>query len=302
MRIVFMGTPDFAACSLKMLCEQGHEIAAVFTQPDRPKNRGHKLTASPVKELALERGIPVYQPTSLKAPDVMETLTELKPEMIAVVAYGKLLPTEILNLPRYGCVNIHGSLLPKYRGAAPIQWSVLNGEPTAGVTAMHMAEELDAGDIIAQIAIPIERYETSGELYERLAWVGAKLLCAVTDALKEGTAKRIPQNPAKATYAPPLSRDMSSIDWTKNARDIVNQIHGLNPWPTATAVLGGTLFKLYRAELREPSGNPPGSASLDRDGLLVSAAEGDVLVTELQAAGGKRMKASDYLRGHPLAL
>lgn len=297
-----MGTPDFAASSLKMLYEQGHEVAAVFTQPDRPKNRGHRLAQSPVKELALQHGTPVYQPSTMKDGQALEILRELRPELIAVVAYGRLLPAEILTLPRYGCVNIHGSLLPKYRGAAPIQWSVLNGEPTAGVTAMHMAEELDAGDIIAQIAIPIERYETSGELYVRLAWVGAKLLCAVIEALKDGTAKRIPQNPAKATYAPPLTREMSPIDWTRSAKAIVDQIHGLNPWPSATAELGGTQFKLHRAELREPSGAAPGTVTADREGIRVAAEGADVLITELQAPGGKRMKAADYLRGHPLSL
>ena len=300
MRIVFMGTPDFAAESLKKLYELGHEVVGVYTQPDKPKNRGHKLTPSPVKVLAQEHDTPVYQPATLRDENVVQELRALQPELIAVVAYGKLLPKDVLNIPRYGCINIHGSLLPKYRGAAPIQWSVLNGDRTTGVTSMYMAEKLDAGDIIAQIAIPIEPLETSGELYDRLAWVGAKLLGATIEAIETGTSKRIPQNENKTSYAPPLTKEMSPIDWNDDYRKIIHQIHGLNPWPVATANIGGVDLKIYRAEPLPPSGGEVGTASADKKGIRVSASGGDVLITELQASGGKRMNAADYLRGHPL--
>lgn len=332
MKIVFMGTPDFAAASLRRLYSEGMEIAAVFTQPDKPQNRGLKLAASPVKELALTHGTPVYQPATLRDGEALSSLKAINPDLIAVVAYGKLLPPGILALPRLGCINIHGSLLPKYRGAAPVQWAVLNGETTTGVTSMYLAEAMDAGDIILTRETAIREGETAGALYDRLALLGAELLSETIAALKSGTAPRIPQDEALVTYAPPLSKTMAPIDWTKSTREILCQIRGLNPWPVATADLGGVSFKVYKAIPGMGAGqNAPGTLiqagrdgievapgsiiatgregievatgsiiSTGREGIEVACEGGSVIITELQAAGGKRMPASDYLRGHPI--
>ena len=297
-----MGTPDFAVASLARLYEAGHDIVGVFTQPDKPKNRGMKLSASPVKELAMEHNTPVYQPASLKNAEVMDALRALAPELIAVVAYGKLLPREVLELPPLGCVNIHGSVLPKYRGSAPIQWEVLNGEKQAGVTAMYMAEEMDAGDIIAIETTEIGEYETAGELYARLGLLGAGLLCKTLDAISRGTAVRTPQDSAEATFAPPLTKELSPIDWSQTAFVVLRKILGLNPWPIATTELAGTNFKVYAAiEGADDTAAKPGEiVSSGNAGLEVACADGTVIITELQVPGGKRMRAGDYLRGHPI--
>ena len=304
MKIVFMGTPDFAAKSLERLYEDGREISAVFTQPDKPKNRGMKMVQSPVKLLAAEKHTPVYQPATLKDGQAYELLKQLAPDMIVVVAYGKLLPKEILQLPKYGCINIHGSILPKYRGSAPIQWAVLSGELETGVTSMYMAEGMDNGDIIDVKKTRIGDDETSGELYERLGGLGAELLSETVSAIENGTAARLRQNEAEATYAPPLSKDMSPIDWYKTSREILCRIRGLNPWPTATAEIDGVKFKIFKAVM---TGNdtkaPPGTLlSAGKDGIEVAASDGTIVIKELQAPGGKRMNASDYLRGHPICL
>jgi methionyl-tRNA formyltransferase len=317
MKIVFMGTPDFAAASLRRLYSDGMELAAVFTQPDKPQNRGLKLTASPVKELALTHGTPVYQPATLRDGEAIQILRAINPDLIVIVAYGKLLPPDILALPRLGCINIHGSLLPKYRGSAPIQWAVLKGESITGVTSMYLAEAMDAGDIIFKRETAIREGETAGELYDRLAVLGAELLSVTIAALRSGTAPRIPQDEALVTFAPPLSKAMSPIDWTKSAREILCQIRGLNPWPVATADLGGVSFKVYKAIPGMGTGqNAPGTLihagregievapgsiiTTGREGFEVACEGGSVIITELQAAGGKRMPASDYLRGHPI--
>ena len=304
MRLVFMGTPDFAEKSLRRLYEDSHEIAAVFTQPDKPRSRGMKLMSNPVKVLAQSRSTPVFQPATLRDGEALRLLESLKPDLIAVVAYGKLLPTEILNLPPCGCVNIHGSLLPKYRGAAPVQWAVLKGETETGVTAMHMAPEMDAGDIILIKKTPVGAEETAGELYERLGDLGAALLSETVSSIGKGAAARIAQNSADATYAPPLTKDMSPIDWTRSARDLVNQVRGLNPWPVATAELGGVSLKVFKASVADGQGfNKPGTlVSAGADGITVACGDGAVVLRELQAPGGKRMSASDYLRGHPICL
>lgn len=302
MKIVFMGTPEFAAASLERLYSDGREIQVVFTQPDKPKNRGLKLTASPVKLLAERHGTPVYQPVSLRDGEALRQLEALKPDLITVVAYGKLLPPEILTLPKYGCINIHGSLLPKYRGSAPVQWAVLNGETTTGVTSMYMAEEMDAGDIILTKETVIGEDETAGELYNRLAGLGALLLGETIDAIISCTAPRIPQDDKQATFAPPLRKEQSPLDWTKTAREILCQIRGLNPWPVATAELAGVCFKIYKAAPGQSAGTqPPGSLiGAGKNGIEVACRDGSVVITELQAPGGKRMAAADYLRGHPL--
>lgn len=297
-----MGTPDFAAKSLDRLYRDGRDIRGVFTQPDKPRNRGMKTTVSPVKALAEEHGTPVFQPAALRDGEALDILRELCPDLIAVVAYGKLLPREILELPGLGCVNIHGSLLPKYRGAAPVQWAVLNGEAETGVTSMHMAEAMDAGDIIMTKKTAIGPGETAGELTDRLGGLGAELLGETVAALEAGTAPRVPQNDRDATYAPPLTKDMAPIDWTKTAREIVCQIRGLDPWPVATADINGVTFKIFKAAAtaRPAVGKPGALLGAGPDGIEIACADGTVVLTELQAPGGKRMPASDYLRGHPL--
>lgn len=302
MRILFMGTPKFAACSLERLYRDGHDICAVFTQPDKPKNRGMKLTESPVKLFARSKNLPVYQPGSLKNPDTEAAIRELSPELIVVVAYGKILPKAILGIPPAGCVNVHASLLPKYRGAAPIQWAVLNGERETGVTVMHMAEELDAGDIISVKRTDILPLETAGGLFDRLMALGAELLGDTIPKIARGDAERFRQNPDEVTYAPPLTKAMSPIDWEKTGAEIVNQVRGLNPWPVAEAEIGGRKFKVFAAESTESlPGKAPGEiVSAGKAGLEIACADGTVIITELQAPGKKRMRASAYLMGNPI--
>ncbi|MBQ4381701.1 MAG: methionyl-tRNA formyltransferase [Oscillospiraceae bacterium] len=301
MRILFMGTPDFAACSLAALYELDFaEIVGVFTQPDKPVGRKQILEKPPVKLLAEEHGTPVFQPAKMRDGTAMSIIRELDPELIVVVAYGRILPEDILAWPKYGAVNIHGSLLPKYRGAAPIQWAVINGEERTGVTAMYMTKELDAGDIIAIRGTDILPGETAGELFERLAPMGAALLCDTVRSIKDGTAASTPQNNEMATFAPPLTKELAEIDWTKGQRAVLCKIRGMDPWPIASCDVGGLKMKIYRAEPWEASGRPAGTMEQVRKGLRVSCGDGDVLITELQAPGGKRMSAADYLRGHPL--
>lgn len=304
MRIVFMGTPDFAAASLKSLIDGGFNVVGVFSQPDKPKNRGMKLTASPVKELAIASGIPVFQPDKMRDGTALETLKSLKPDLVVVVAYGRILPDELLAVPPLGTINIHGSLLPKYRGAAPIQWSVLNGDRVTGVSSMYLATEMDAGDLIYTEETKIGEYETSAELYDRLKDIGAKLLVKTVGAIEKGEAPRTPQDHSFATMAPPLSKEQSPIDWNKAPREIVKHICGLNPWPVATTELAGISFKIYAAEYTDnKTAFAPGmiiSADPKR-GIEVSCKNGKtLLITRLQVSGGKQMWAGDYLRGHPI--
>jgi len=297
-----MGTPDFAVKPLERLYRDGHDITGVITQPDKPRNRGMAVSYSPVKELAIKHGTKIYQPASLRGGEAAGMLRELQCELIAVVAYGKLLPREILDLPPYGCINIHGSLLPKYRGAAPIQWAVLNGEKETGVTSMYMAEELDAGDIIAVKRAPVGDNETAKALYDRLSVSGAELLGETIRAIQQGTAARTPQDHGQATFAPPLNKGMSPIDWTETARNIKCKVRGLNPWPIATAELNGTTYKVFSVDINDKAGgNVPGTViSVGNNGVEVTCADGSVIIKELQAPGGKRMVAADYLRGHAL--
>ena len=303
MRILFMGTPDFAVASLRRLVEDGHELCGVFTQPDKPKNRGHKLMFSPVKEYALTQNIPVYQPLKARDGEAMSIVEELKPELIVVAAYGKILPEELLDYPKYGSINVHSSLLPKYRGAAPIHWAILNGEKETGVTIMHMAPALDAGDIIAQRATPIDPDETAEALYDRLARLGADLLAETLPRLADGTAPRTPQAEDQATLAPMLSRALSPMDFTRPARALHDQVRGLIPWPAAVTELGGVRCKIFATTvLEETTGKAPGTVlQADKKGLKLACGEGTVLrIDQLQADGGKRMAAADYLRGHPI--
>lgn len=304
MRILFMGTPEFAVASLKRLVEDGHELCGVFTQPDKPKNRGHKLTPSPVKEYALSQKLPVFQPSSLRNAESLDQVRGLNPELIVVAAYGKLLPEDILNVPPLGAINVHSSLLPKYRGAAPINWAVLNGERETGVSIMYMAKELDAGDVILQKSTEIGADEDAQALTIRLAALGAEALSETVLALASGTVSRTPQDHSLHTYAPMLSRELSPVDWTRPACEIHCQIRGLLPWPCAvTDVVNGEEMKLYAAqETRETTEACPGTViAAGKRGIEIACGGGSVLrITELQAKGGKRMAAAAYLLGHPI--
>ena len=298
--VVFMGTPDFASASLEALLDAGIEVAAVFTQPDKPRDRGMK---PPVKELALERGIEVYQPASMRAPEAAEALRALAPDVLAVVAYGKILPDEVLAIPRLGSVNVHGSLLPKYRGAAPIQWAVLNGDEVTGVSTMYLAHDMDAGDIIYTEETPIGEYETAGELFDRLAAMGAKLLVKTLRDIEAGTAPRRPQEHEKSSYVKQLDKSICPIDWAKSPREIIKHICGLSPWPVATMALDGATLKVYRAEYTDTvTDKAPGSVvSAGKAGLEIACGGGrTVRVTELQAPGKRRMEAAAWLLGHPV--
>ena len=303
MRIVFMGTPDFAAASLKKLIDKKYDIAAVFTQPDKPRDRGMKLSYSPVKELALENNIPVYQPTKLRDGTATELIKSLDPDILVVVAYGRILPDDMLEVPKYGAINVHASLLPKYRGAAPIQWAVLNGDKITGVTTMYLASEMDTGDIIYTSETEIGEFETSGELFDPLMIMGAELLARTLRDIEAGTAPRTPQDHSKASYVKMLDKSLSPIEWAKTPREVIKQIYGLQPWPVATAELDGKVFKIYSAEYTQnKTDKAPGSVvSAGKKGIEIACLDGEtVLITELQAAGKKRMKASDYLLGHPI--
>ena len=303
MKILFMGTPDFAVPSLQALIEAGHEIVGVFTQPDKPKNRGMKLLPTPVKVVALEHDIPVFQPTKLRDGTALETIQGLAPDLIVVAAYGRILPQEILDYPKLGCINVHSSLLPKYRGSAPIHWAILNGDAESGVTIMNVVLELDAGDIISQAVTPIDPDETVENLHDRLAHMGAKLLVDTVVAIENGTATRTPQQADLVTHAPMLSRALSPMDFTRPARELHNQVRGLIPWPAAVTELNGTRCKIFSTSvLAETTGKEPGTViAADKKGLKIACGGGTVLqINELQADGGKRLKAADYLRGHPI--
>ena len=304
MRILFMGTPDFAVASLKRLVEDGHEICGVFTQPDKPKNRGHKLTPSPVKEYALSQGLEVYQPLKMRDGEAFSIVEKLAPELIVVAAYGKILPEDILNFPQYGSINVHSSLLPKYRGAAPINWAILDGEEETGVSIMYMAKELDAGDVILQKTTPIDPCEDALSLTMHLAELGAEALSETVEALKNGTAVRIPQDHSKMTYASMLTKEMSPVDWTRSAHAVSCQIRGLIPWPCATTdIISGESMKLYAAEEtgKGTSAQPGTIVAAGKQGIDIACGDGKVLrLTELQAQGGKRMTAAAYLLGHPI--
>ncbi|MBE7016767.1 MAG: methionyl-tRNA formyltransferase [Ruminococcaceae bacterium] len=303
MRVVFMGTPDFAAASLKKLLDESYNVVGVFTQPDKPKGRGMNLAFSPVKELALEAGIPVFQPEKMRDGTALEMLRSLKPDVAVVVAYGRILPDDMLAVPRLGCINVHGSLLPAYRGSAPIQWAVLNGDKITGVTTMFMASELDAGDIIYTSETEIGEKETSGELFNRLMDMGAELLHKTLTDLEKGVAPRTPQNHSIATFTKQLDKSFSPIDWTRSTREISKWIYGLQPWPTATFEIEGKVFKAYACEYTENNtSEAPGKiVSAGKSGIEFACGDGKtLLITELQAPGKKRMKASDYLLGHPI--
>ena len=303
MRIVFMGTPDFASASLKKLIDEKFDVVGVFTQPDKPKGRGMELCASPVKELALENNLPVFQPAKMRDGTALAQIKALEPDILVVVAYGRILPDDILAVPKYGAINVHGSLLPKYRGAAPIQWAVLNGDKVTGVTTMYLASEMDTGDIIYTDETEIGEYETSGELFDRLKDMGAELLVKTLRDIDAGAAPRTPQDHSKASYVTMLDKSICPIDWNKTPREVLKHIYGLQPWPVATMELEGKTVRVFAAKYTDgTTEKTPGAVvSADNGGLEIACAGGEtLLITELQAPGKKRMGAEDYLRGHQI--
>ena len=295
-----MGTPDFAAKSLKSLIDSKYDVCAVFTQPDKPKGRGYKLTPSDVKKLALENNIEVFQPAKLKTGEAFDIIKELNPDIIVVVAYGKILPKEIIEFPKYGCINVHGSLLPKYRGAAPIQWSVINGERKTGVTTMYMDEGLDTGDMILKEETDILENETSGELYERLSVLGAKLLIKTIEEIENGSTKREKQDNNNFSYAPMLNKDMALIDWNKSADEIHNLIRGLNPWPIAFSYINGKRVKIYKSCISNLVGKVPGEVISEKPFVISCGENTAIELLEVQYEGKKRMSSGDFLRGYKI--
>ncbi len=304
MRVVFMGTPDIAATCLTRLLSAPVEVVGVYTKPDMPKNRGMKLEMSEVKKVATAAGLPVFQPTTFRDDAAVEELRALKPDVIAVVAYGKILPQRVLDIPTHGCINIHASILPELRGSGPVQWAILNGLDETGVTAMYMAAEMDAGDIIEIRKTPIEPYENAQSLLDRLARIGAELLCDTLARVENGTVTRTKQDAAKATFAPMLTKALCPIDWTRTRRQIIDHVRGLDPWPVATAMIQGKRFKIYEVRPSERTTDQPAGTllALTKQGIEVACGDGVLVITKLQAEGGKRMAAADYFRGHPIEL
>lgn len=306
MRVVFMGTPPFAVASLRALVEAGHEVCGVFSQPDKPVGRHQNVfQPTPVKEYALSHGIPVFQPVKLRDGTALEQLRTLAPELIVVAAYGRILPDDILALPPKGCINVHSSLLPKLRGAAPINWAILNGERETGVTIMHMASDLDAGDIILQESTAIDPEENAAQLYDRLAVLGGELLIRALDQLRTGTATRMPQDHARATLAPMLSKELSPMDWSRSAWELHCQVRGLYPWPGAVTQLDGVRCKVLETALtQETSGQSAGTVvQADKHGLKLVCGDRKLLeLRTLQPDGKKAMAATAFLQGHPIRL
>lgn len=303
MKLVYMGTPDFAVPPLTALVEAGHEVAAVVTQPDKPKGRGKVVLMTPVKEKALSYGIPVYQPARVKKDEeFLKTLREINPDAIVVAAFGQILPKEILELPKYGCVNIHASLLPKYRGAAPIQWAVIDGEKESGITTMMMDVGLDTGDMLDRTVIPLAEDETGGSLFEKLSRAGGPLILKTLEALENGTAVRTKQPEEGATYAGMLDKSLGNIDWTQSAAKIERLIRGLNPWPSAYTGYKGKTMKLWAADVLEGTfeGVPGEIIKVEKERFLVRTGDGALAVKELQLEGKKRMDAASFLRGFSL--
>ncbi|HIT80132.1 MAG TPA: methionyl-tRNA formyltransferase [Candidatus Faecivivens stercorigallinarum] len=297
MNIVFMGTPDFAVPCLQKLLDAGYPVTGVFTQPDKPKGRGYKLVPPPVKELAMAHDIPVFQPASLRNDEAYELLKSCAPDLIVVVAYGKILPKRVLELPQYGCINVHASLLPRYRGAGPIQWAILNGESETGITTMYMGEGLDTGDMLEQVKTPIGENETAGELYTRLSKMGAETLLVTLQKLEADALLRTPQDDSLSCYAPILDKSLCPLDFNKTARELHNQIRGLSSWPAATTTYKGKRLKVYESRLVSMSGQP--GEILDTKRFIVACKEGALQLVSVQYEGGRRMDGDAFLRGRP---
>lgn len=300
MKVVFMGTPDFSVPALEKIA-QNHQVQAVVTQQDRPKGRGHKMQYTPVKEKALELNIPVFQPEKVKNPEFVDILKEMNPDVIVVIAFGQILSKEILDLPKYGCINVHASLLPEYRGAAPIQWAVIDGKKESGVTTMYMAEGLDTGDIIDKKVIELEKKETGGSLFDRLSLIGGDLILETLKHLEDGTAKRIPQDDEKSSYAGKITKELGHIDFTKSATEIERLIRGLNPWPSAFTHVDEKALKIWDAEvIDEPVKEEPGTIISTNKTLKVATGNGYLDIKELQLAGKKRMDIVSFLNGYSI--
>lgn len=301
MDIVFMGTPEFAVPCLQRLIDDGHNVKGVFSQPDKPKGRGHKMQFPPVKECAVNAGIPVYQPVKMRDGEAMAILNELKPELIIVVAYGKILPKEILEFPKYGCINMHASVLPRYRGAAPIQWCVINGEKVSGVTAMQMDVGLDTGDMLLTKTVEIGENETAGELHDKLSALGAEVMAETIDLLLTGSLNPKKQDDELSNYAPMLSKELCPIDWNETAAAVHNKVRGLSPWPVATTSCGERNFKIHKTLISDVRGGRPGEVIEAGKRLVVSCGDSTAVeVVVLQTEGKKAMNASDFLRGNPI--
>lgn len=301
MNIVFMGTPDFSVESLKRLKEK-HNVVAVVSQPDKPKGRGKKLVNTPVKQFALDNGIAkIYQPEKIKDEEFVKILKNLDADLFVVVAYGQLLSEQVLNIPKYGCINVHGSLLPKYRGAAPIQWSIINGEEKTGVTIQYMEKGMDSGDMILKEEIIIEKTETYKTLYDKMSIVGAEALIKAIELIETGNVNAEKQNHDEATYAPMIYKEMGHINWNNSSKDIINLIRGINPIPMAYSIYKDEVFKISEAEeVSGYSGNIGEIVDVQKDGFIVKTKDSSIIIKEMQAKGGKRMKTSDYLRGHSI--
>ncbi|MBM7614512.1 methionyl-tRNA formyltransferase [Alkaliphilus hydrothermalis] len=302
MRVIFMGTPDFAVPCLQRLIDRNNEILAVFTQPDKPKGRGKKMTMPPVKELAVEKDIPVYQPAKLKTPEMTELIREMKPDIIIVVAYGHLLSKEILDIPPFGCVNVHASLLPAYRGSAPIHWAIINGEKVTGNTTMYMDVGMDTGDMILKEELEIGENETTGELHDRLSMMGAELLMKTLTLIEKGEVEREKQNEEEATYAPMMSKEVGKIQWEKSATEIRNLIRGTNPWPSAFTAYGDKVMKIWRArvESSEKIYQPGKIIKVNKEEVFVGTGKDILVIQELQFSGGKRLAVKDFLVGNSI--
>lgn len=302
MRVIFMGTPDFAVPSLEALLTK-HEVVLVVTQPDKPKGRGKKMVPTPVKACALEHGIPVLQPEKVKEPEFVEQLRSYEPDLIAVTAFGQILSEPILEMPKYGCINVHGSLLPKYRGAAPMQWSIIDGEKVTGITTMYMAKGLDSGDMLLKAEVEITDEDTFATIHDKMAVTGANLLLDTLDQLEAGTLERIPQDHDAATYAPMITKETGHIDWSKNRQDIINLIRGLNPAPAAYTIYEEEVLKIFGAVISDVQADGAANGEIVavvKKGFVVKCGDGCLLITEVQARGGKRMMADAYLRGHAM--
>ncbi|SHK48142.1 methionyl-tRNA formyltransferase [Anaerotignum lactatifermentans] len=302
MRVIFMGTPDFAVPSLEALLTK-HEVVLVVTQPDKPKGRGKKMVPTPVKACALEHGIPVLQPEKVKEPEFVEQLRSYEPDLIAVTAFGQILSEPILEMPKYGCINVHGSLLPKYRGAAPMQWSIIDGEKVTGITTMYMAKGLDSGDMLLKAEVEITDEDTFATIHDKMAVTGANLLLDTLDQLEAGTLERIPQDHDAATYAPMITKETGHIDWSKNRQDIINLIRGLNPVPAAYTIYEEEVLKIFGAVISDVQSDDAANGEIVavvKKGFVVKCGDGCLLITEVQARGGKRMMTDAYLRGHAM--
>lgn len=303
MRILFMGTPDFSVPTLECLAHSRHEVIGVVTQPDKPKGRGNTLSMPPVKEKALELGIPVYQPVKIREAEYVGLLKGLKPDVAVVIAFGQILTKEVLDIPVYGCVNIHASLLPKYRGAAPIQWAVINGETETGITTMMMDEGVDTGDMLEKLVIPIDPKETGGSLFDKLSLAGGELILSTLSKLEAGTIKRTPQREDHVSYVKMIKKSMGDIDWNQDAGSIERLIRGLNPWPSAYTRWNGRAIKIWDAEVLEEEYEGVCGQVLEagKGRLLIKTGKGTLAVLSLQLEGKKRMEADAFLRGYPIA-